>query len=228
MRVAIHQPNVLPWFGFFAKLAQADVWIVLDDVPFSRESYTHRVEIAGPGGPEWLSWPIGGQGGKLIREVILPTRAAARALCDRVYERYAGEKFSPEIGPVLVGLENTSNELMGRVGPLNAGAARLLAHFLGMKFDVVSSSGLRKSALPGDEGCVQLCRAIGATTYVAGESGATYANAERWRSEGITLRASNFRHPVYPGMPREGLSVIDCLARHGAKYTHEKLMESIR
>jgi len=228
MRVAIHQPNVLPWFGFFAKLAQADVWIALDDVPFSRESYTHRVGIAGPSGQEWLSWPVGGQGGALIRDVILPTRRDASVLCDRVYARYAREKYGHSLGPLLSEMEQVASDVMGRLGPVNAAGIATLSRILGRNVRTVSSSTLRKEALPGDEGCLQLCRAVGASTYVCGDGGANYANAERWKHDGIELRKARFTHPVYPGMPAGGLSIVDCLARHGPKETAKKIEEACR
>ena len=36
---AIHQPNFLPWLGFFHKMAVADVFILLDSVPFTKNSF---------------------------------------------------------------------------------------------------------------------------------------------------------------------------------------------
>jgi len=47
MIVAIHQPNFLPWLGWFDKLARADVFVVLDNVALQRtgSAYTNRVEM---------------------------------------------------------------------------------------------------------------------------------------------------------------------------------------
>ena len=42
--VAIHQPNYLPWLGYFHKIAAADIFVFLDDVPFSKGSYINRVK----------------------------------------------------------------------------------------------------------------------------------------------------------------------------------------
>ena len=39
MKVAIHQPQYLPWLGHFAKLAAADCWIFLDTVQYEKNGW---------------------------------------------------------------------------------------------------------------------------------------------------------------------------------------------
>ena len=58
MRVTIHQPNFLPWMGFFAKWASVDLFILLDNVPFTKGGYQNRVHIATPNGVSWLTVPV--------------------------------------------------------------------------------------------------------------------------------------------------------------------------
>ena len=40
--LAAHQPNFLPWLGLLHKVGQADVWVLADDVQYSRGSLTNR------------------------------------------------------------------------------------------------------------------------------------------------------------------------------------------
>ena len=39
---AIHQPNFLPRLSTLAKVCAADIWVILDDVQFSRRDYQNR------------------------------------------------------------------------------------------------------------------------------------------------------------------------------------------
>lgn len=57
MIVAIHQPNYLPWLGYFQKIAQSDIFVFLDDVQFTKGGYTNRVHIAESLTPGWLPIP---------------------------------------------------------------------------------------------------------------------------------------------------------------------------
>ena len=63
--IACHQPNFLPWLGFFDKLAQCDRFVLLDDVQFprtSRGTYTNRVQLMIGGKPAWLTAPVCARG----------------------------------------------------------------------------------------------------------------------------------------------------------------------
>ena len=78
MTVAIHQPNYFPWVGYFYKIKAADIFIFLDDVDFSKGSYTNRCRIrswAEPSQMQWLTQPIvgGGSGTRIKRPYDLRT-----------------------------------------------------------------------------------------------------------------------------------------------------------
>ena len=67
--VAVHQPNILPWVGYFQKLMNSDTFIFLDDVQFSKGSYTNRVQININGEAKWLTIPVSSSLGALINSI---------------------------------------------------------------------------------------------------------------------------------------------------------------
>ncbi|MET1756954.1 WbqC family protein [Novosphingobium sp. RD2P27] len=60
--VVISQPMLFPWPGFFEGLMLADIYVDLDDVQFSRGSFTNRVQLKFPEGRRWLTVPLEGKG----------------------------------------------------------------------------------------------------------------------------------------------------------------------
>ena len=73
MRVAIHQPNYLPYIGYFQKMARADIFVLLDTVQYSKDSYTQRVKIRTKDEWIWLTIPVEKSNNfKMIRDIRLP------------------------------------------------------------------------------------------------------------------------------------------------------------
>ena len=67
--VAIHQPNYIPWAGYFFKIAHVDTFIFLDDVEYSKNSYINRNQIKTPNGNLWLTVPVHSESESKINEV---------------------------------------------------------------------------------------------------------------------------------------------------------------
>jgi hypothetical protein len=58
MIVATHQPHYLPWLGYLHRMAQVDLFIVLDHVQFERRNYQNRSRIRLDGEARWLTVPL--------------------------------------------------------------------------------------------------------------------------------------------------------------------------
>ena len=88
MIVAIHQPNYLPWLGYFHKIMIADTFISLDDVQYSKNSYTNRVQIYGGEHPKWMTIPINVHLGDPINTVHPAAPDWVRTHLDRLHTAY--------------------------------------------------------------------------------------------------------------------------------------------
>src|SRR5215212_432418 len=58
MKVAIHQPHFLPWLGYLDRMAQVDLFILLDHVQFERRGYQNRTSIRVEDEARWLTVPV--------------------------------------------------------------------------------------------------------------------------------------------------------------------------
>ena len=69
--VAIHQPDYLPWLGFFQKINLADIYVVQDDCIASKGNWGSRVQVKGNSGPIWLTVPFfkKNKSSQLVKEV---------------------------------------------------------------------------------------------------------------------------------------------------------------
>lgn len=58
MRIAIHQPNFVPHFGFFYKMSQSDIFIILTQVQFEKNGYQNRYFLQEK--QKWVTKPVEG------------------------------------------------------------------------------------------------------------------------------------------------------------------------
>ena len=219
MLVAIHQPEHMPWLGFFEKLLRADLFVLLDDVQFSKGDFQNRNRVKGQGGAQWLTVPVAHRLGQKINEVETAGDAwrakhwkTLRSCYARAahFETYAGE------------FEEFYARPRAKLSEVNVEAIRMLARAFGVGKEFVFSSTLgaggQKSEL-----VLNICKAVGATHYYSGRAGSTYLDAEAFRRAGIDVVVQEFKHPTYEQlfMKEQGfvpnLSAVDLLFNRGAE-----------
>jgi hypothetical protein len=216
VRVAIHQPHYLPWLGYLAKWAAADVFVFLDTVQYERNGWQNRNRIKTPAGPRWLTAPVHARLGTPITEVTLDAAHPWRARHLRVIEdAYAGAPHLAHHGEAL------SRFYAGdwsRLAPLAVASGEWLARAAGVRVPFHLASDLGVTATHATERLVALCRAVGADTYLAGRDGARYMDISRFEKAGIQVLYQVYRHPVYAQLHGEFvpfLSALDLLLTHG-------------
>ena len=87
MIIAVHQPQYLPWLGYFDKIDRAGVFVLLDTVQFKKNEWQNRNWIKTAGGPQWLTVPVIYKFPQRINEVVI-NREAAR-------QEVSGSSFLP-------------------------------------------------------------------------------------------------------------------------------------
>jgi len=222
--VAIHQPNFVPWLGFFHKLAHANTFILLDTVQFSTGSYTNRAGVRFTEGAKWLTVPVKHHFGQLIRDVAIvqtePWRATHLATLRMCYGKYP---FFDEVFPLA---EKWYGETQGDwLSAFNENIIRRVAELLGLHTEIVRSSTLGCSGAKADL-ILCLARSVGASVYLSGQGGANYQDEHEFERAGIVLRYSDFVHPVYQQRQLPfiaGLSILDMLFSCGPTAVRDAL-----
>lgn len=220
MIAAIHQPNYLPWLGYFYKIASCDVFVFLDNVEYSKEGFINRNKIKTPQGAIWLTTGVltKGHHGQLINEVKINNSVPWSVIHRKsISQNYSSAKYFNEYFPSL---ENIYRETWERLADLNEALIRLMCKMLniaGIKF--VQASEL---SVPGKstELLVNICNAVGADTYHSGPSGRNYMDEDLFKKQHIRLEYSNFKHPTYEQLGGDfipNMSVIDLIFNEGRK-----------
>ena len=235
--VAIHQPNFFPWLGYFDKIARADVFIVLDNVQFSKTggTWSNRVRILRDGRVVWATMPVerSFHGVRQVREMRIADGSWRARVLGAIRAGYRRAPYFDEVFHVVEELIATPTEM---VAEFNLTVVRALTVRLGLaagKLVPGSALGIEGA---GTDLLVKAVQAVGGGTYLCGGGAQGYQEDERFASAEIELVQQMFRHPVYPQLGVKefvpGLSIVDALMNCGFAGTRELIvgmgMEAVR
>jgi len=226
--VAIHQPNYLPWLGFFDKANKADVLVFLDNVQFPRRGWSNRVRIKTPEGPAWLTVPVSVKG--RYHQMIAETEIRyqdnwVRKHLSKLERNYRSQPFYDAIAPVFEQLLTARPRLLG---VLNGDIIQAMCELLKIDVQLISGSTMGVSGA-STQLLIDLTKAAGGTTYLSGEGGRLYQEEALYDEAGVELRFQEFDHPVYEQRYGEfvpGMSIFDILCCSGVEGTRKFLRES--
>jgi hypothetical protein len=214
MRVAVHQPQYLPWSGLFDKIDQADLFVVLDNVQYQKNEWQNRNRIKTPQGWRWLTVPVHYEFPQRLRDVRVAETGWQRTHWRTLTQSYRKAPYFDRCAPVLEPLYTARWSWL--VDLALAGMASL-ASALGMEWAPRLASEMTLTEHPNQR-LIDICREVGADRYLAGSGSRHYLDLSAFERAGITVEVQQFTHPVYPQLytPFEpGLSVVDLLFNCG-------------
>ncbi|WP_102107861.1 WbqC family protein [Oceaniglobus roseus] len=215
--LAVMQPTFAPWLGYFALIDRADLFLFLDDVQLSRQSWQTRNRLKGPDGPVTLSLAVARKPSKpKISEARLADTDFAAKLKAKA-ETLLGK--APHAETSLKILSDNLDAAEGSLMKLNTGIIEGICAAVGL--DGARRNASDMEAPPGEkaERLVALCRAAEADTYLSPVGAYDYlAGDTKFEDAGIDLRFLNYSCPEYP-QPHppfvSHLSALDALAQVG-------------
>ena len=214
-KVAIHQPHYMPWLGYVAKWAAADVFVFLDTVQYEKNGWQNRNRVKTSAGPRWLTVPVHARLGTPIADVTVDEAQHWPARHLRTIERaYADAPCFKRHRDALHHLYDTP---WTRLAPLAVASAEWLARALDVTTPFHLASTLGVMITDRNERLIALCAAVGADTYLAGRDSARYVDARRFAAAGIRVLYQDYAHPVYPQLHGDfvpNCSALDLLLTH--------------
>ena len=216
--VAIHQPNYIPWLGYFYKVVNCDVFVFLDNVQYEKNSYVNRNKIKTTQGELWLTVDVitKGRHDQPISQVAINNSVSwNRRHWKSIQQNYSKASYYNSYQAIF---ESTYHRPWDRLYDLNEHLIMSICNILSLKeTEFLKASDLNVSG-QSTELLVNICKAVGANTYLSGFGGANYMDEDKFREAGIELRYYNFKHPIYSQLWGDfvpNLSIVDLLLNEG-------------
>ena len=197
MRVTILQPSYLPWLGFFEQMTRSDKFVLLDDVQYTRRDWRNRNKVRVSEGWAWLTVPV--QQKSRFAQSLLETRidnslSWRRKHLETLRQHYGKAPFFEKYFSRCQQIYQKDWEFLF---DLCLETIQFLKEEIGIETPLLRSSELKTSGTKAER-LISICRGLGATHYLSGESASDYISEEGFSSQGIALEYQNYEHPVYP------------------------------
>ena len=216
MSVAMMQPYLFPYLGYFQLLNAVDVFIFADDVNFIKGGFIHRNKILFQNEEYYITVPCEKKSqNKLINEVCLSkkTKGYPDNILLTIKQAYAKAPFFTDVFPII---ESIFNSGIDNISTIAAASVESVSKYLELNVDFKFSS-VSFNHTKGQERSIRLInitKELGGTTYINPIGGANIYNKEYFESQGIKLDFLESEAITYPQfndkfIPR--LSIIDVL-----------------
>lgn len=196
MILGIHQPQYLPWLGIIDRIDRCDTFILLDNVPYSKNYYYNRNRIKTQKDWMWLTVPVlfAGNFGQLIKDIKIDNSQNWKE--KHLKSIYLEYKKSPFFDDYYSSIE----DLLGRnwefLSDLSSESMRVSARLFGIDKKIKKASELKLTGTK-EELLIDICLKLKTDVYMSGPDGKNYLNLENWANRGIKVIFQDFKHPRY-------------------------------
>ena len=217
MRLCIHQPMYLPWLGLFERIHRCDAFVLLDNVPYSKNYFINRNKIKTVNGWMWLTIPVLTKGhfGQLIKDVRIDNTTQWRKLhWKSIYYSYQRAPYFPKYADFF---EHAYKHERIYLIEIIEELLYFILKVLGINTTIIKSAELNVAGKK-EELILNICKALQADEYLSGPDGKEYLDLKLWRENNIKVTFHNYHHPEYQQLHGKFLpqmSIIDLLFNYG-------------
>ncbi len=213
MILSAHQPAYLPWLGYFHKIAISDIFVVLDDVQFEKNSFINRNKIKTANGTSWLTVPIlmTDHINKTTKEMEIDNKSNWKEKhWKSIYLNY---KKAPYFHLYSDFFQDIYKKEWNYLIDLTEYMTKFFLKELGIKTNIYRQSEI-KTKQRKQELIIELCSKLNSDTFIFGELGNNYVDEYYFKEKSIRVYFQSYKHPTYNQLWGEfisNLSIIDLL-----------------
>lgn len=213
MKVAIMQPYFLPYIGYFQLISAVDLFIVYDNIQYTKKGWINRNRILRNGADAFFTLPLKKASDYCdVVERELAESFDRATLLNQFRGAYGRAPCFAQTFPLLERVVQTPGTNL--FGFIHASILAVRDH-LGLDTEVRASSEVAiDHRLKGEDKVLALCQALGATTYINAIGGVELYARPRFAESAIELRflkSRPFEYPQFGGDFVPWLSIVDVL-----------------
>ncbi|HEX8196421.1 MAG TPA: WbqC family protein [Pyrinomonadaceae bacterium] len=225
MKIAVMQPYLFPYIGYFQLLNAVDKFVVFDDVNFIKKGWINRNNILVNRQKYLFTVPLkDASQNKLIKEVQIADDGWQEKFLKTVAQSYKKAEFFDEAFALIEKIVRSGESFLAK---LILQSLRLLKDALKINAEIVSSSEIYNNReLKAQDRILDICKQEKATEYVNPAGGMELYDRRIFFENGVKLfflKTDPFSYRQFGDEFVPHLSIIDVLMFNGAAGTQELL-----
>lgn len=216
MKITIHQPNFLPYLGFFDKCDYSDIIVLYDSTQFKKNDFQNRNKLKTKGGWGWITIPLNYNFGDKISEVKIANGLEwKKKHLATIKENYSKSKYYLDY---IKEIEEIYSKDYENLSEFNITFLKFLLDKIGIKKKIILTSELdikNKSS----EALLEICLKLSASSYISGIDGKNYIDKNLFNKANIKVEFQEYNHPRYGQIGASKfepfMSVLDLLFNEG-------------
>ena len=224
--ISIHQPEYLPWLGFFKKIIDSDIFVIYDDVQFEKKDWQNRNIICGKNGSTLLSVPVKSHLESKINDIVIDNdKNWMKKHLKSILFTYSSSPFFEEMNNLI---NNLYQNQFDKLVDLNIEIIIQLMKKFSIKTKIIRSSELNLSE--DSNKIFNICKKLNAKKYITGTNWALdNLDKSDFENNSIELEFREFIHPTYKQLGKNfisNVSSIDLLFNEGEENARKILLNS--
>jgi len=220
MTALITQSNYIPWKGYFDNIALADVFVIYDDMQYTKRDWRSRNKVKSDAGLKWLSIPVEVKGKfhQKINETKVSDKGWNKSHLNTILNYYRTAPCFKENKEWLEALFMNCDSLW--LTEINRYFIEQIMMYLDVQCEIKDSREF--TLVEGKtEKLVSICEQVNASNYITGLAAKDYMNENLFTERGINVHYSDYSgYEEYPQLnpPFEhGVTILDLILNVGKK-----------
>jgi hypothetical protein len=197
MKIALMQPNYLPWRGYFDMINRADFFVYYDDVQYTKKSWRNRNYINGVNGLSRLTVPVHADLSENICSTKIDNSTDWRSRhFNSIRVNYSKTKYYDcYIDEIFQEIYSKKWEYLSE---LNVKSTDLFCKFLGINTPRFRSSDFGFSGDKSGEKILKFCNHFECDVLINGPAAKDYLSDKMFSDAGVKIEYMNYDYAEYP------------------------------
>jgi hypothetical protein len=220
---SIHQPSYWPYLGLFDKVIRSDVFVFLDDVQYVKNEFKNRNQLfinsaraSDRTRVDWITLPVrhASMSQTIGDTFVTNLGATLRKHLTTLRQAYGAAAGLRDLAPQLEDLFRQFEGAEASLADINSRVTLFAMKQFNIKTEIFGmSSNIQAKSSEPTQRLIDICKHVGADTYLAGVGAKDYMRVEVFERQGIEVQWQEWHPFEYPQIhsPDKFVAYLSCL-----------------